>query len=94
MKAVKFQSKDGMTIPGVLIQEKNFNKNKKHPALIMMYGGWGQMATLGWNLGLNSGLFNYLAQKGYVILIVDPRGSEQQSHQPEGCDQQQNKPPR
>jgi dipeptidyl aminopeptidase/acylaminoacyl peptidase len=38
--------------------------------------GWDQRAVLGWGLAEKSILFNHLAQLGYVVLVVDPRGSE------------------
>lgn len=76
MKPVEFQSSDGTRIPAVLLTTTDLNQNEKHPALVYMYGGWGQNALLGWALEFKTFLFNYLAHKGYVILIVDPRGSE------------------
>lgn len=76
MEAVTFQSADGLTIPGALITARDLAKDQKHPALVYMYGGFGQQASLGWNLKNKSLLFNYLASKGYVVLIADVRGSE------------------
>jgi dipeptidyl-peptidase-4 len=76
MEAVAFESADGTKVPAVLITSKGLRTDEKHPALVHMYGGWGQMASLGWGLLFKSTLFNYLASRGYVILIVDPRGSE------------------
>jgi dipeptidyl-peptidase-4 len=76
MKPVSFLSSDGTRIPAVLLTTKDLNQNEKHPALIYMYGGWGQNALLGWALEIKTLLFSFLAHKGYVILIVDPRGSE------------------
>ena len=77
MEAVEFKSvADGARVPGVLITSKNLRRNMRNPALIFTYGGYLQMATLGWGLGAKSRFFNYLANKGYVVLIVDPRGSE------------------
>jgi len=76
MKPVAFHSSDGKKIPAILLTKKDLNQNERHPALVYMYGGWGQNALLGWALEIKTLLFNYLAHKGYVILIVDPRGSE------------------
>ncbi|KKN18224.1 hypothetical protein LCGC14_0957870 [marine sediment metagenome] len=76
MEPVSFKSSDGLVIPAVLLTAKNLSRKEKHPALVHMYGGWGQMALSGWGLGFKSIILNYLAQKGYVILFVDPRGSE------------------
>lgn len=76
MEAVSFESADGLTIPGALITARNLSKGQKHPALVYMYGGFGQQASLGWGLKNKSILFNYLADNGYVVLIVDVRGSE------------------
>lgn len=77
MESASFKSSDGLVIPAVLLCAKNLSRKEKHPALVFMYGGWGQNALLGrWGLGFKSILFNYLAHKGYVILFIDPRGSE------------------
>jgi dipeptidyl-peptidase-4 len=76
MEAVTFQSADGTIVPAALVTPHALRTDREHPALVHMYGGWGQMATLGWGLLFKSTLFNYLANQGYVILIVDPRGSE------------------
>lgn len=76
LEPVQFLSEDGMTIYGVLATAKNFNKNIKHKALVFCYGAWDQEAQLGWDFPQKNILFNYLTQKGYVILLVDPRGSD------------------
>lgn len=74
MEAVRFASADGTMIPAVLITARDLDRNVRHPAVVHMYGGWRQMATLG--RGSKSPLLDYLASRGYVILVVDPRGSE------------------
>ena len=59
-----------------LIKPVNFDPNKKYPAIIYVYGGpHAQMIhdtrfydARGWDL--------YMAQKGYVMLTVDGRGSD------------------
>ena len=59
-----------------LIKPVNFDPNKKYPAIIYVYGGpHAQMIhdtrfydARGWDL--------YMAQKGYVMLTVDSRGSD------------------
>ncbi len=59
-----------------LVKPVNFDPNKKYPAIIYVYGGpHAQMIhdtrfydARGWDL--------YMAQKGYVMLTVDSRGSD------------------
>ncbi len=58
-----------------LITPPGFDKNKKYPALIYVYGGpHAQMTTNSWLASSQLWLF-YMAQKGYVVLTVDNRGS-------------------
>lgn len=72
VEAVSFPSKDGTTVHAVLITPKGMRRDGRHPALVNMYGGWGQRAQL---QGA-SAYHNYLTANGIVVLIVDPRGSE------------------
>lgn len=59
-----------------LVKPTNFDANKKYPAIIYVYGGphahnvdarW-HWASRGWE--------TYMAEKGYVLFILDNRGSE------------------
>lgn len=68
-----------------LIKPVNFNPNKKYPAIIYVYGGpHAQLIhnnrfydARGWDL--------YMAQKGYVMLTVDSRGSDNRGLEFENC---------
>jgi dipeptidyl-peptidase-4 len=58
-----------------LITPPNFDKNKKYPAIIYVYGGpHAQLIENSWLASSQLWLF-YLAQKGYVVYTVDNRGS-------------------
>ena len=58
-----------------LITPPDFDPNKKYPAIVYVYGGpHAQMVTNSWLGGAR--LWSYfMAQKGYVMLTVDNRGS-------------------
>lgn len=59
-----------------LVEPKNLDKSKKYPAIIYVYGGpHAQMITDSWNYGVR-GWDIYMANKGYVVLTVDNRGSD------------------
>ena len=68
-----------------LIKPVNFDPNKKYPAIIYVYGGpHAQLIhnnrfydARGWDL--------YMAQKGYVMLTVDNRGSDNRGLEFENC---------
>ncbi len=68
-----------------LIKPVNFDPNKKYPAIIYVYGGpHAQLIhnnrfydARGWDL--------YMAQKGYVMLTVDSRGSDNRGREFEDC---------
>ena len=68
-----------------LIKPVNFDPNKKYPAIIYVYGGpHAQLIhnnrfydARGWDL--------YMAQKGYVMLTIDSRGSDNRGLEFENC---------
>ncbi len=58
-----------------IIKPVNFDSTKKYPAIIYVYGGpHAQMITDSWLGGVSLWEY-YMAQKGYVVLVVDNRGS-------------------
>jgi len=71
------KSADGVTdLYYRLITPPNYDKTKKYPAIIYVYGGpHAQMIENSWLGGAALWEF-YMAQKGYVIYVLDNRGSE------------------
>ena len=65
-------SSEGITMDARMIMPTNFDASKKYPVLFHVYGEpWGQVA-----LDNQIGLTNiYMAQKGYVIIDIDNRGT-------------------
>ena len=66
----RFKSKDGVEIPGILYRPQSASSAQKAPALVMVHGGPGGQARLGYNA-----LAQYLANHGYVIFDINNRGS-------------------
>lgn len=67
-----------------MILPPDFNKNKKYPCLVYVYGGpHSQLVT---NTFMTGGVFlNYMAQKGYVIFVMDNRGTNNRGAEFEKC---------
>lgn len=58
-----------------MIKPPNFDKNKKYPVFLTIYGGPGsQTVTNSWG-GSNYFWHQLLAQKGYIVVSVDNRGT-------------------
>ncbi len=58
-----------------LITPPDFDESKTYPAIIYVYGGpHAQLVTNSWLSGASLWQF-YMAQKGYVIFVMDNRGS-------------------
>jgi len=70
------KSADGQTdLYYRLIKPTNFDPNKKYPAIIYVYGGpHAQLVNNQWLGGARMWQY-YMAQKGYVMLTLDNRGS-------------------
>lgn len=70
-----FTTSTGVKLNYYTIHPQNFDRNKKYPVLIYVYGGPGnQQVTNSWGY---SDFFWYqmLAQKGYVVFCFDGRGT-------------------
>ncbi|MBT5402494.1 MAG: prolyl oligopeptidase family serine peptidase [Crocinitomicaceae bacterium] len=66
---------DGSALYGRIIKPSDFNKQKKYPVLVYVYGGpHAQLVTNSW-LGGSSLWMNWFAEQGYLVFTLDGRGS-------------------
>ena len=71
----QISNKNGDQMNAWMIKPKDFSPNKKYPVLMYQYSGPGsQQVSNAWD-GRNTIWFNLLAQKGYIVLCVDGRGT-------------------
>ncbi|MBN2747545.1 MAG: S9 family peptidase [Bacteroidales bacterium] len=74
-KFFNFQTENGDKLNGWMIKPLNFDSTKRYPVLMYVYGGPGSQTVLnswGW---FNYVWFQMMAQKGYVVVSVDGRGT-------------------
>ncbi len=70
-----FKTTDGTVLLGWMIKPSDFDPSKQYPLLMNVYGGPGiQTVTNEWD-GPNYLWHQLLAQKGYIIMSVDNRGT-------------------
>ena len=66
---------NGEELNAYMIKPKDFDPNKKYPVFMTQYSGPGsQSVANSWDGG-NGYWFQMLAQEGYIIVCVDPRGT-------------------
>ncbi|MFT4660326.1 MAG: dipeptidyl-peptidase-4 [Patiriisocius sp.] len=70
-----FKNDGGTSLNGWIIKPPNFDENKKYPVLLAIYGGPGSNTVLNNYGGNNFYWHQMMAQKGYLIVSVDPRGT-------------------
>ncbi len=69
-----FTTDNGDMLNGWMIKPPKFNPKKKYPVLVYVYGGPGhQTVTDEWDY--NMAWWQLLAQKGYIVVSVDNRGT-------------------
>lgn len=71
-----FKTSDGVDLNGYMLKPAGFDPQKKHPVLMYVYGGPGhQEVADGWSNGARPLWFQMLAQRGYIVVCVDNRGT-------------------
>jgi dipeptidyl-peptidase-4 len=69
------KAEDGTGLYTRMITPPNFDKNKKYPVVVYVYGGPHlQLITNNWLGGANLWM-HLMAQKGYIVYTMDSRGS-------------------
>lgn len=68
---VNFKSRDGTAIEGFTVKPTSFDAVKKYPLILWIHGG--PQSQFSYNFD-NTTPF-YFASRGYVVLLVNPRGS-------------------
>jgi len=75
IELLELKAKDGTPLFGRMIKPTNFDKNKKYPVLVYVYGGPGvQLITNSWNAGASLWM-NWLAEEDYIVFTIDNRGT-------------------
>jgi dipeptidyl-peptidase-4 len=73
---LSIKTTDGTEISGYMIKPKNFSPEKKYPVLMHVYGGpSSQQVQDNRDNTMNYFWHQYLAQKGYIIVCFDNRGT-------------------
>lgn len=74
---LKIKSKSGDDLYASLYKPVGYEAGKKYPVVVYWYGGpHAQLITNSWNAGAGDYWFRYMAERGYVVLTVDVRGSD------------------
>jgi dipeptidyl-peptidase-4 len=67
-----FKTSQGVELNGWMIKPQNFDANKKYPVVMTQYSGPNSQEVVDeWGVSWD----NYLAQEGFVVACVDPRGT-------------------
>ncbi len=70
-----FTNETGVELNGFMLKPKGFDANKKYPVLMFQYSGPGsQQVNNSWG-GSNFYWHQMLVQKGYIVSVVDGRGT-------------------
>jgi dipeptidyl-peptidase-4 len=73
-----FRTSEGVELNGWMVKPADFSASKKYPVVMFQYSGPGnQQVTDSWGIGdMGGGLYeSYLAQKGFIVVCVDGRGT-------------------
>jgi dipeptidyl-peptidase-4 len=71
-----FTTTEGISLNGWMIKPKDFDPAKKYPVLIYLYGGPGsQEVENSFSRSQDFAWYQLLAQKGYIVVCVDGRGT-------------------
>ena len=69
------KTSDGLELNTWMIKPINFDNNKQYPVIFVIYGGPGRNTVVNSWEGASYLWHQYLAQKGYIVVSVDNRGT-------------------
>lgn len=72
---VTLKADDGTDLYGKLIYPTNFNPNQKYPVIVYLYNGPHAQMNLNRFPASGNLWYDYMAQHGYVVWVMDGRGS-------------------
>ena len=67
-----FETSDGVSLTGSIMKPADFDPDRQYPVLMVIYGGPGSQTV--YNSWIST-WHQYLAQHGYIVFQVDPRGT-------------------
>ncbi len=71
-----FMTSDGVQLNASIMKPADFDSTKKYPVLVYTYGGPGSQVVLNmWERTSDVLWYSYLGQHGYLIFMVDNRGT-------------------
>ncbi|MFV0289930.1 MAG: S9 family peptidase [Mangrovibacterium sp.] len=68
----QFKTSEGVVLNGWMIKPNDFDSTKKYPTLMTQYSGPNSQQVLD---QFNVDWYNYMAQEGFIVVCVDPRGT-------------------
>lgn len=72
----KFKVPAGHELNAWMMKPQNFNEKKKYPVFVTVYGGPGRNMVADMYESRNYLWHQMLTQKGYIVVSVDPRGTQ------------------
>jgi dipeptidyl-peptidase-4 len=71
------KTKNGIPLYCKMYKPVGFDSTKKYPVIVYWYGGsHSQLVANGWNGGTSDYWFQYMAERGFVVFIMDTRGTD------------------
>lgn len=70
-----FKTEEGTSLNGYMIKPKNVGNGREHPLFMHVYGGPGSQQVMDNWRGQNMAWFQMLVQQGFVVAVVDNRGT-------------------
>lgn len=84
-----FTTSEGVKLNGWMVKPADYDESKKYPVIMYQYGGPGSQQVLNrWAIGMSGQgaiLEHYLAQRGYIVVCVDNRGTGGRGAEFEKC---------
>jgi dipeptidyl-peptidase 4 len=70
-----FKAVDGAMVNGFMLKPKDFDPSRQYPLLLYQYSGPGSQNVANAWAGSHFYFHQMLAQKGYIVAVIDPRGT-------------------